>query len=122
MAASGWSTPASFAGESPHGRLGPLGQRRWPRKRTGLPATVSHTSARVVDLSYGGLQLELPGSPTTLQAPMNVGFPTLGLSIKAVLRWTKPVESQGSWLCGAEVAPGDSETGQTWKGVVDSLN
>ena len=53
---------------------------------------------------------------------MDVDFPTLGLSIKAVPRWTKPVEAQGSWWCGAEVSPEDSEARQTWRGVVDSLN
>jgi DNA-binding response OmpR family regulator len=101
---------------------GPLGDRRWPRKPTGLPATVSQAPARVVDLSYGGLRLELEGSPADVKEPIDVDFPTLGLSIKAVPRWTKPVEAQQSWLCGAEVAPEDSEAQQTWRGVVDSLS
>jgi CheY-like chemotaxis protein len=111
-----------LAGRSPQG---PLGKRRWPRKPAGLPAglpaTISRAPARVVDLSYGGLRLELEGSPADVKEPMHVDFPTLGLSIKAVPRWTKPVEAQGSWWCGAEVAPGDSEARQTWRGVVDSL-
>jgi DNA-binding response OmpR family regulator len=108
-----------LSGRSPQG---PLGDRRWPRKRTGLPATVSQTSARVVDLSYGGLRLELAGSPADFNAaPVDVDLPTLGLSIKAVPRWTKPIEAQGAWWCGAEVAPGDTETHRTWRSVVDSL-
>jgi CheY-like chemotaxis protein len=108
-----------LAGRSPQA---PLGDRRWPRKPAGLPATVSQAQARVVDLSYGGLRLELEGSPADVQEPMDVDFPTLGLSIKAVPRWTKPVdEVQGSWWCGAEVAPGDSEALKTWRGLVDSL-
>jgi DNA-binding response OmpR family regulator len=107
-----------LAGRSPHG---PLGERRWPRKPAGLPATVSQAPARVVDLSYGGLRLELAESPADVKEPIEVAFPTLGLSIKAVPRWTKPVEAQGAWWCGAEVAPGDSESRQSWQGVVDSL-
>jgi len=108
-----------LAGASPQG---PLGERRWPRKPAGLPATVALAPARVVDLSYGGLRLELEGSPSDVKEPMDVDFPTLGLSIKAVLRWTKPVEAQGSWWCGAEVAPEDSEARLTWRGVVDSVS
>jgi DNA-binding response OmpR family regulator len=101
---------------------GPLRERRWPRKPALLPVTVSQAPARVVDLSYGGLRLELEGSPTEVKGPMDVDFPTLGLSIKAVPRWTKPVEAQGSWWCGAEVAPENSEARQTWREVVDSLS
>jgi hypothetical protein len=97
-------------------------ERRWPRKPAGLPATVSQASARVVDLSYGGLRLELAGSPADFTEPVDVALPTLGLSIKAVLRWAKPIEAEGTWWCGAEVAPGDSEAQQTLRGVVDSLN
>jgi hypothetical protein len=101
---------------------GPLVDRRWPRKPAELPATVSKTSALVIDLSYGGLRLELEGSPADFKAPMDVAFPTLGLSIKAVPRWTMPIEALGSLWCGAEVTPPDSRARQTWRGVVDSLN
>jgi DNA-binding response OmpR family regulator len=101
---------------------GPPRERRWPRKPAGLPVTVSQAPARVVDLSYGGLRLELEGSPAEVKGPMDVDFPTLGLSIKAVPRWTKPVEAQGSWWCGAEVAQENSEARQTWREVVDSLS
>ena len=101
---------------------GPLRERRWPRRPARLPVTVSQAHARVVDLSYGGLRLELEGSPAEVNRPLDVDFPTLGLSIKAVPRWTKPVEAQGAFWCGAELAPGDSEARQTWREVVDSLS
>jgi DNA-binding response OmpR family regulator len=101
---------------------GPLRDRRWPRKPAGLPATVSQAPARVVDLSYGGLRLELEGSPADVKEPIDVDFPTLGLSIKAVPRWTKPVQAQSSWWCGAEVAPENAEARQTWREMVDSLS
>ena len=37
-------------------------QRRWPRKRVegGFRVTVKGRSAAVVDVSYGGLRLEMP--------------------------------------------------------------
>jgi DNA-binding response OmpR family regulator len=108
-----------LTGRSPRGQLV---DRRWPRKAAGLPATVWQASARVVELSYGGLRLELPGSPADLKTPMEVALPTLGLSIKAVPRWTTPIEAQGTWWCGAEIAAGDSEAQQTWREVVDALS
>src|SRR6202163_1453535 len=56
-----------LAGWSPRG---PLGERRWPRKPAGLPATISRAPARVVDLSYGGLRLELERSPADVKEPI----------------------------------------------------
>jgi DNA-binding response OmpR family regulator len=99
-------------------------ERRWPRRPAGLPVTVSRAPARVVDLSYGGLRLELEGSLAELKGPIELDFPTLGLSFQALPRWTKPVEAEGRWWCGAEVAPEeeDSQARQTWREVVDSLS
>jgi DNA-binding response OmpR family regulator len=108
-----------LAGRSPRE---PLGHRRWPRRMAGLPAIVAQTSARVVDLSYGGLRLELGGTPAEFSAPMDVDLPTMGLSIKVVPRWTKPIEAQDAWWCGAEVAPANSQARQTWQGIVDALS
>ena len=63
----------------------------------------------------------MPESPADFDGPMDVTFPTLGVSIKAIPRWTKPIDAEGSWLCGAEVTPEDPATRQTWQGVVDSV-
>ena len=100
----------------------PKGDRRWPRKTAGLPATVLETSARVVELSYGGLRLEMPGAPGDVDAPLDIRLPTLGVSVKAVARWSKAVDGGGAWWCGAEIAPAGSGATRTWRWIVDSLN
>ena len=42
-------------------------------------------------------------------APIEIGLPSLGLQVKAVPRWSKPVEEGGSWWCGAEIALSGTE-------------
>jgi DNA-binding response OmpR family regulator len=93
--------------------------RRWPRKHAELSASVMQASVRVVDMSYGGLRLEFSKSPEVPSSPINVVFPTLGLSVTALPKWRKALPTVGSWLCGAEVAAADSST--AWRGLVDSL-
>jgi DNA-binding response OmpR family regulator len=100
----------------------PRNERRWPRKVAGLQATVHDLDARVVELSYGGLRLEMREAPEEEPGPVDIRFPSLGLSVTAVLRWSKPLECGEAWCCGAEIAiPGTDETG-TWRWIVDSLN
>jgi len=57
-----------LAGRIPHD---PTSSRRWPRKRAELPATVMAGSARVVELSYGGVRLELPRPPGPGRTPID---------------------------------------------------
>ena len=110
---------ALLAGRTPHD---PHSDRRWPRKRAELPATIHRNSARVVELSYGGLRLEMTAAPDDVRALIEVGLPSLGLSVKAVPRWSKPVEEGGSWWCGAEIALAGSEAARQWHCIVDSLH
>jgi DNA-binding response OmpR family regulator len=108
-----------LAGRSPRD---PTGERRWPRKLVGLQATIHKTSVRVVELSYGGLRLELTESPGDARAMLDIGLPTLGLHVKAVPRWSKPVEDCQSWWCGAEIDPAGSDAAYAWRSIVDSLH
>jgi DNA-binding response OmpR family regulator len=100
----------------------PTSARRWPRKRAELPATVLSGSARVVELSYGGVRLELPRPPGPGRTPIEIKLPTYGVSVQAVACWSQLAEEGGAWRCGAEVAPIDSEATRTWRWIVDSLN
>ena len=54
--------------------------RRWPRKPLvgGLTARVAQAPATVLDVSYGGLQFELPRGPQGKVPPTFVNVPTLG--------------------------------------------
>jgi len=95
-------------------------QRRWPRKHANLPAQISNAPLEVIDLSYGGLRLEGAVRPPGGE-PVTVSFPTLGLSITGVARWTKPVNGGASW-CGVEILEGGADTTAAWRGVVDSIH
>lgn len=96
-------------------------QRRWPRKHAQLPARIADSTVDVIDLSYGGLRLEANTPQTRVGAPIIVTFPTLGVSVTAVPRWTKAVgEGARSW-CGVEILDADTGRGATWRGVVDSV-
>jgi DNA-binding response OmpR family regulator len=110
---------ALLTGRTPHD---PTSARRWPRKRAELPATVLSGAARVVELSYGGVRLELPRPPGPGRTPIEIKLPTFGVSVQAVACWSQLAEEGGSWRCGAEVAPIDSDATRTWRWIVDSLN
>jgi CheY-like chemotaxis protein len=96
-------------------------QRRWPRKHAHIPATIFESSVEVVELSYGGLRLEGIVPAAGIGTPIAITFPTLGLSVTAVARWTKPVLGAASW-CGAEITDAGWDATARWRGVVDSQN
>lgn len=95
-------------------------QRRWPRKHVHLPAVVSNADLDIVDLSYGGLRLQGAKTPVGVGSELTIKVPSLGVSIKAIARWTKPMHEEGVSWCGAEIV--DPGTINDWTGVVDSLN
>ena len=95
-------------------------ERAWPRKRAELPATVKQTSARVVELSYGGIRLKLSQSAGIGRSSIEIGFPTLGMSMPITPRWTA-ASRDGGTLCGAEVSPDGPDAMRHWRWIVDSL-
>jgi CheY-like chemotaxis protein len=95
--------------------------RTWPRKPTHLPATVRDEAARVVELSYGGVRLEFAEPPKAEDAALDIKLPSLGLSVRAVTRWSR-LAAGGSWWCGAEVALPTTDATRTWRRIVDSVN
>jgi CheY-like chemotaxis protein len=99
-------------------------RRRWSRKNIqgGLPASVGRARARVVDMSYGGLRLETPQPlDKTLSTPFKVRLPSLGVSVKATLVWTRPSEPTGPWTYGAVIRETNESATRAWRGVVDAL-
>lgn len=95
-------------------------QRRWPRKHANLPARISNAPLEVIDLSYGGLRLEGSVRPPGGE-PVTVSFPTLGLSVTGVARWTKRLPDGAASWCGVEILEGGADTTAAWRGVVDSI-
>jgi hypothetical protein len=108
-AASSWNAPWSTP-------------RRWPRMSVprGMPATVARNAAQLIDVSYGGLRLEL-SEDAAVQLPdvLEVALPDLGISVNAHPLWIEA--SGGRWCCGVEIRETDAQALATWRGVVDSL-
>ena len=97
-------------------------QRRWPRKQPikGLVFHVARRSARVIDISYGGIRLELPPAET-IPAKFRMAIPGFEGVFRAKPVWSRytPV---GSISCGAELLEANPQTVQQWRQIVDSIN
>lgn len=101
----------------------PTVERRWPRKTVQVTARIAGADATVVDVSYGGLRLELSGVPDErLSRISTVYIPDLGfLQIHPI--WARGgAFPTGRWWCGAEVTDGESRDAEAWRRFVDSLN
>ncbi len=101
------------------GRAAAQPQRRHPRKPVQLAATVSDSDIDIIDLSYGGLRFQGAQTAVRIGSEMTVSVPSLGVSVTAVARWTKPVHRDGVSWCGAEIL--NSPAGTDWQRVVDSV-
>jgi CheY-like chemotaxis protein len=95
-------------------------RRRYPRKRltVDLPVEVDDVPARVIDIGYGGAQVEVfrPGA-AGIPPQLRLVFPVNEVALEADLVWGTP-ERAGRWLCGVAVRPA-AET--AWRSFVDSL-
>lgn len=96
--------------------------RRWPRQPVQLAAVVSDADIDIVDLSYGGLRLQGRETSLSVGTELTVSVPSLGVSVTAVARWTKPLHHDGESWCGAEILEPPAGTTNDWKGVVDFLS
>jgi len=95
--------------------------RRWPRKELPaglLVARVARRTVPVVDLSYGGLRLELP-DPADAASGIDVTLPDAGVAIRAEAVWTCPAPS-GFYWCGAQLSEPNPQAVSTWRRLVDS--
>jgi DNA-binding response OmpR family regulator len=102
--------------------LGPKSDRCWPRRSAVLPATVRNTSAHVVEMSYGGMRLKMDAAAAGDRQPFDVKLPTVGMTVRAVPRWSSPIDDCAEWLCGAELSLPELDDARTWRSLVDSLN
>jgi len=103
---------------------GPGRQRRWIRKRVagGFRARIGGVPAKVLDMSYGGLRLEI-SMPPEKEPPrsIEVSLMSFGLSVSADVMWTSRLHPSGTWMCGAALLETDPKTSRAWRGVVDTL-
>jgi DNA-binding response OmpR family regulator len=98
-------------------------QRRWPRKRVvgGFRVTIKGRPAAVVDVSYGGLRLELPGDEP-LQGSFDVEVAGIGLHLEVEPVWSHAMGETPGSVCGATLAAEHTPSARTWRAIVDRLN
>jgi DNA-binding response OmpR family regulator len=98
-------------------------QRRWPRKRVvgGFRVTAAGRAAAVVDVSYGGLRLELPRG-ASLPEMFDVEVAGIGLHLEVEPVWAQPSRDTGGTLCGAAISGEHTPAARTWRAIVDRLS
>ena len=98
-------------------------ERRWPRKRVvgGFRVTAAGKPAAVVDVSYGGLRLQVPkGTELTNSFPVELAGIGLQFDVQAV--WSCPSDNSNYTLCGAAIETNQSAAANTWRANVDRLS
>lgn len=98
-------------------------QRRWPRKRVvgGFRVTIDGKPAAVVDVSYGGLRLELPDQ-RKLPDAFDVEVTGIGLHLEVQSVWCQPAAPLAGTVCGAALIADHTPSARTWRAIVDRLN
>jgi DNA-binding response OmpR family regulator len=98
-------------------------ERRWPRKRVlgGFRVTAAGKPAAVVDVSYGGLRLQVPKG-TELSRSFPVELAGIGLQFEVQAVWSCPSDNSNYTLCGAALQTGESAAANTWRAIVDRLS
>ena len=103
---------------------GPGKQRQWIRKRVagGFGAHIGGVPAKVLDVSYGGLRLEV-AMPSEKEPPASILMSPMlfDLSVSADVMWTSCLEPSSTWICGAALLETDPNASRAWRGVVDTL-
>jgi DNA-binding response OmpR family regulator len=95
--------------------------RRYARKPLGdgWPIQVEDSPARVLDVSYGGLRIELERAPGAwLPLSFRLVMPTASRPVDVNVVW-KRRNGGTTWICGATVSEGNRES---WQRVVDAIN
>jgi DNA-binding response OmpR family regulator len=98
-------------------------ERRWPRKPVvgGFRVTAAGKPAAVVDVSYGGLRLQVPkGTELTNSFPVELAGIGLQFDVQAV--WSCPSDNSNYTLCGAAIEANESAAANTWRAIVDRLS
>jgi CheY-like chemotaxis protein len=98
-------------------------ERRWPRKRVlgGFRVTAAGKPAAVVDVSDGGLRLQVPKG-TELAESFPVELAGIGLQFAVQAVWSCPSDNSNYMLCGAAIAADQSAAANTWRAIVDRLS
>jgi DNA-binding response OmpR family regulator len=96
-------------------------QRRWPRTRVlgGFRVTAAGRPAAVIDVSYGGLCLQIPDTDA-LPASFDIEVSGIGLHLMVEPVWSSA--APGAVMCGAALASDSTPAARTWREIVDRLS
>ena len=76
---------------------------------------------RMLDLSYGGLRLELADASGDVPDVLTLTVPTAGITVTAVRVWTARGRSGDTLWCGAELSECDTGQSSAWREFVDAV-
>lgn len=98
--------------------MAPRPRRRWPRKRptTDISVLVGGLRGRVLDVSYGGMALEVFGSEVPAEG-FAVELPDHGLGLHGRRVWMHQLDPSLPFSCGISLPATDT----TWRTFVDAL-
>ena len=96
--------------------------RRWRRRAVAktIPSYVDESPARILDVSYGGVRVEIADTSLDVPPSFDISFPDAHLAVHLDLVW-KSRAAAGGWLCGARVTHPDAMAADAWRGLVDSI-
>lgn len=97
--------------------------RRWARKRVpgGIDVRVDDRQARITEISYGGMRLELPRDMAgSLPPSLSLRLVNPDLSLRADIVWQSP-EGDEVLLCGAAVSQTNLASQREWRELVDAV-
>jgi FixJ family two-component response regulator len=97
--------------------------RRSPRKRVPmLDALVNEVQARILDVSYEGLRLQVSEQqPDSIPPFFMLRIPLFNLSCRAQRVWTRDPPDQAGLWCGATIVGVDPAGAVAWRALVDSV-
>jgi DNA-binding response OmpR family regulator len=98
-------------------------KRRWTRRRIigGFRVSAHARRAAVMDVSYGGLRLEVAGADD-LPDIFDVQVDGIDLRIEVETVWSRPSADGGSVTCGVALATDSTPAARTWRAIVDRLS
>jgi DNA-binding response OmpR family regulator len=98
--------------------MAPRPRRRWPRKRptSDIAVVVGGLRGRVLDVSYGGMALEVFGSEVPDEG-LAVELPDHGLGLQGRRVWMHQLDPSLPFSCGISLPATDT----TWRTFVDTL-
>jgi CheY-like chemotaxis protein len=97
-------------------------ERRWMRKQpsAALPTWVNRLPGQLLDLSYGGVRLEVDDAPDDLPSSLAVAVPGSEQFIHVEVVWSVR-QRERCWQLGAAVVDDDASATQEWRELVDSV-